>query len=81
MKKLTILLFSILISFSSYGEWTEVVESVHGDTQYIDTDAIKEHGGYVYYWDLTDMLKPNKYGDMSFKISTNTKNQSFLDWF
>ena len=39
MKKLTILLFSILISFSSYGEWTTVGE---GDsvTQYVDIGAI-----------------------------------------
>jgi hypothetical protein len=65
MKKLTILLFSILISFSSYGEWTEVVESVHGDTAYIDTSTIKEHGGYVYFWDLTDYLKPSIHGAMS----------------
>jgi hypothetical protein len=67
MKKLTILLISILISFNSYGKWTEVVESEGGDTMYIDTSTIKERNGYVYYWELTNWLKPSKYGDMSYK--------------
>ena len=43
MKKLLLLLFSILISFNSYGEWEEVVESTDGDTYYIDKDTIKTH--------------------------------------
>jgi len=33
MKKLLILLFSILISFNSYGEWTKVVEGVDGNKE------------------------------------------------
>jgi len=36
MKKLTILLFSIFISFNSYGEWTYVSETVDGSVYYID---------------------------------------------
>ncbi len=54
MKKLTVLLFSILISFSTYGEWTKVVEDTDGDTFYIETSTIKERNGYVYYWELAD---------------------------
>jgi hypothetical protein len=65
MKKLTILLFSILISFNSYGEWTELGKSELGTTHYIDEHSIKKHGGYVYWWHLNDRLKPNKSGDMS----------------
>jgi len=64
MKKLTILLFSILIAFSSYGEWTKVGES-NGNIFYIDKDTIKEHGGHVYWWDLTDYIKPGETGNMS----------------
>ncbi len=64
MKKLTILLFSILISFNSYGEWTKVGEDVNGNTHYIDTDTIKDHKGSIYYWVLTDFLKPNEYGGL-----------------
>ena len=31
MKKLLVLLFSILISFNSYGEWEEIAENQRGD--------------------------------------------------
>jgi len=60
MKKLTILLFSILISFSSYGEWTKVTSSTvnKGTDIYIDLDTIKEHNDYVYYWSLSDVVTP-----------------------
>ena len=36
-----------------------------GDSHYIDADRIKENGGYVYFWAMTDYLKPDEYGDMS----------------
>jgi len=64
MKKLTIILFSILISFNSYGEWTEVAES-DSSTAYTDIGTIKERNGYAYWWELNNYLKPSKYGDMS----------------
>jgi hypothetical protein len=69
MNKLTILLFSTLISFNSYGEWKYVIEgdSSH-NTFYIDTDTIKEHKGYVYWWVLGNYLKPNYDGTMSGKV-------------
>jgi hypothetical protein len=57
MKQLLTLLFSILISFNSYGQWTKITES-DGDSIYIDFDTIKEQDGYVYWWVLTDYLKP-----------------------
>jgi hypothetical protein len=50
MKKLLILLFSLLISFNSYGEWTLSDEWDNGDTQYIDLDTIKSVDGYVFWW-------------------------------
>ena len=68
MKKLLILLFSILISFNSYGEWKELGKDVDGDTYYIDTDTIKEHKEYVYYWVLSDYLKPLGGRYMSSKV-------------
>ena len=52
MKKLTILLFSILISFSSYGEWVQVSKSISGAITFINIDKIKENNGYIYYWSL-----------------------------
>ncbi len=67
MKKITILLFSIFISFSSYGEWKKFGQNTDGSTFYIDIGTIKEHGGYVYYWILGDYLKPSESGTMSGK--------------
>jgi len=68
MKKLTTLLFSILISFNTFGEWTEITESTEDDTSYIDKDTIKERGGNVYFWVLVDFAKPDKDGEQSLKF-------------
>ena len=38
-----------------------------GTTFYGDFTRIRKHGGYVYYWYLTDYLKPGEYGDLSDK--------------
>jgi hypothetical protein len=54
MKKLLILLFSLLISFNSYGAWTKVTENA-GDRYFIDRSTIKEKGGYIYFWELEDL--------------------------
>ena len=67
MKKLLILLFSILISFNSYGEWIKVSESVDGDSYYIDLDTLKERDEYIYWWQMKDYLKPNESETMSDK--------------
>jgi hypothetical protein len=77
MKKLVILLFSILISFNSHGEgfftnlldsfssssnktkWTKLYTDSAGDSVYIQKSSIsKRNDGYVYYWEMTDHLKP-----------------------
>ena len=65
-----ILLFTLMFSSTSYAEWTKVSEGVDGDNYYVNFDWIRKHGGYVYYWYLTDYLKPDKYGDLSSKIYT-----------
>ena len=68
MKKLLVLLFSILISFNSYGEkWFDVSSDVDGTTYYLDGDSVKKNGGYVYHWEMEDLLKPDEYGIMSAK--------------
>ena len=65
MKKLLILLFSILVAFNSYGEWVLYGKNVDGETHYIDFDTIKEHKGYVYWWHMSNYIKPNEFGYMS----------------
>lgn len=61
-----ILLF--LIPVVTYAEWTKIGKTSEGDTFYIDFKTIKKNNGYVYYWKMTDYLKPSKFGDMSSKM-------------
>jgi len=49
-----------MFSAPSYAEWTKTSKNVGGDTYYVDFDRIRKHGGYVYFWELTDYLKPLK---------------------
>ena len=67
MKKLTILLFSILISFSSYGEWTKVGDNVEGDVFYVDHQTVKSVSNMRYYYLLKDYVAPTEWGDLSSK--------------
>ena len=53
MKKLLLLLFSLMLSFNSYGEWTEIPNDIE-DTGYIDFDNLQERSdGYVYWWSMS----------------------------
>jgi len=56
-----------MFSSTSFAGWTKVTETVNGTTYYVDFERIRKHDGYVYYWDLTDNLKPNKNGYWSVK--------------
>ena len=71
MKKLLIFLFSILISFNSYGEWTEInyeyTQTEEGETYYVDKDTITKQDGYVYWWMLVDEPLMPFSEDMSIK--------------
>ena len=58
MKKLLVLLFSILISINSYGEWTFITTNDRGDNYFVDLDTIKKQEGDVYYWELLDFAIP-----------------------
>jgi hypothetical protein len=56
MKKLLLLLFSVLLSFNSYGEWTEipVINDDFAEQVFIDFDNLKKKkDGYVYWWMMT----------------------------
>ena len=39
-----------------------------GHTYYLNLDSIKKKDGYVYWFDLTDYPKPNKFGDASVHV-------------
>jgi len=71
MKKLfTIptLVISVMLSPMSFADWEVVGKNVHGDVFYIDFKRIKKNSDYVYYWELCDFLKPDKFGELSSKL-------------
>ena len=67
MKKITLLLviiFTFLFSTPSYGQhnwgkWTFVSMSVDFDKYYYDKDRVRKSGKYIYFWELTDYIKPD----------------------
>ena len=63
MKKLLLLLFSLMLSFNSYGEWTKITENDDGDYYFIDFDKVKFVDGYVYWWDMFDAVESYYYDD------------------
>ena len=61
-------LFSLMFSSPSYSEWTKITEGgASGNTHYVDFERIRKVDGYVYYWVLTDLLKPDENGTLSGK--------------
>ena len=50
MKKLLLLLFSLMLSFNSYGEWTLI--HTDDDETYIDLNTIKKHNEFIYWWSM-----------------------------
>ena len=64
---LTIVLLLGCVSVS-HAEWTKLVTNERGTIFYLDFERIRKHDGYVYYWDLTDYLKPTESNNLSTKI-------------
>ena len=60
-------LFTVMFSSISFSEWTRVGENINGTIYYVDFERMRKHDGYVYYWWLSDLLKPDKDGDLSYK--------------
>jgi len=97
MKKLLLLIFSLLISTSSFAEsskfqwvdmeWTNGQWSTDNRRQisrniflnYVDKSSFKYNQGMVYWWSLTDYIKPTKDGFMSYKYfkEGDCKNNRF----
>ena len=71
MKTLTLiftLVFTVMFSSPSFAGWTKVTEGVDGRIYYVDFERIRKHGGYVFWWELGDYLKPNNNGVLSGKV-------------
>ena len=65
MKKL--LLLALLFPIASFAEWTKVAENRMA-AMYIEFESVKESDGYVYYWQITNFIKPTEGGHLSAKI-------------
>ena len=62
------LVFTVMFSSPSYSKWTNVGKNVEGKTFYLDFGRIRKHDGYVYWWWLSDYLKPQGNGFLSGKV-------------
>ena len=59
MKKLLLLLFSLIFSFNSYGQWLWSTVDVNGDKHYLDLTNIEvDEDGYFYYWEMINYTNP-----------------------
>jgi hypothetical protein len=71
MKKfipLAALFISLVFSSACFAEWILVEKNFYGDLYYIDFDRIKiKNKRAVFFWELINYAKPNKYGTLSAK--------------
>ena len=74
---LTLFFSTLMIASPAYADWESVGENVVGTTYYVDFDRIRTNGGYVYWWDLSDYLKPSEYGTLSVKSYTQGDCEMF----
>ena len=81
MKKLTILLFSIFISFNSSGEWLKIAENTDGDVFYINPDRITRFKDSVTAKILLEKPKPGLHSVRSLKLSVrgNCKTNKYRE--
>ena len=58
MKKLLLILFLVLFSTPSFGEWKMVTKGeVYGDIYYVDFNKITKQSGFIFWWQLADFEK------------------------
>ena len=61
---ITFLFSTLMIASPAYADWEKLGEGTdNGTTFYVDFDRIRTNGGYVYYWQLQDLLEPIESGD------------------
>ncbi len=70
MKKLTVLILTLLISYSSYGKWQEITKDTKDIVYYINPDSITRFDDSFTIKVLKDFPKPQPYGYRSIVTST-----------
>ena len=79
MKKLSLILLSLLLSFNSYGEWIQVPTNEKGGT-FIDFDNLQlRTDGYVYWWMLVSDSSSSQKGYIQTNCKTKAINVLQLD--
>tara|TARA_R110002012_G_C11587358_1_gene605909 strand:- start:600 stop:1376 length:777 start_codon:yes stop_codon:yes gene_type:complete len=70
MKKLLLLLFSLTLSFNSYGYWIYIDKEKNSDAEiYVQTESIEVDEDYVYWMYLNDYSEPrSEYNIMGLAI-------------
>ncbi len=70
MNKLLLILFSLMLSFNSYGEWVYIDKENNSDTEvYVLKESIEIEEGYVYWATLNNYSKPrSEYNIMGLAI-------------
>jgi hypothetical protein len=63
----TLIISTVMFSSLSHADWTRVGENGSGMTFYVDFEKIIKHDGYVFWYGLINLLKPDKDGDTSYK--------------
>ena len=69
MRNLTILLalvFTVTFSSPSFAEWKKLGLNEFGHTIYVDFGSIRKQDGYVFWWQLVDLSKPDNEGHLSY---------------
>ena len=62
------LVLTVMFSFTSFAELESTAVSASGNTHYVDFEKLRKQDGYVYFWDLNDLAKPDKDGDLSYAL-------------
>ena len=79
MKKLSLILLSLLLSVNSYGEWIQVPTNEKGGT-FIDFDNLQlRTDGYVYWWMMVSDSSSSQKGYIQTNCKTKAINVLQLD--
>ena len=70
-------LVSLMFAAPAHAEGTTLGELSNGEAYYINLERIREHSGSVFYWYLSEYLKPDEYGDFSTKTYNESDTQGF----
>ena len=66
--KYLLIIFTLVFSPTSFADWTRVSESEDGSIFYVDLERIRKVDGFIYFWQMSDYLIKDKYGDLSNKV-------------